>query len=133
MSTTDQPAPKRKRTDGGDGETQLTTNPLRSEIWFEDGNVVLQATGTQFKVHRGILSQSSPVFKAMFLLPQPPSFDGDMIEGCPIVHLSDSAEVEYALGALFQRKCVRQDILIEQILMPFLRGLGMFLQENNFP
>lgn len=121
MSTTDQPAPKRKRTGHGDAEPQPTINTIRSEVWFEDGNIVLQAGGTQFKVYRGILSQSSSVFKDMFSLPQPPEKDEDLIEGCPIVHLSDSVkEVEHMLEALYQRKCVPHDLLTHQQRMPMI-------------
>lgn len=82
------------------------TDLVRSEIWLEDGNVVLQAEGTQFKVYRGILSLNSPVFKDMFSLPQPTSGE-ELVEGCPVVHLSDSAaDVTYVLQAFFQRRCV---------------------------
>lgn len=91
-----------------DGDPELT---VRSKIWFEDGNVILEAEGIQFKVHRGILSESSSVFKDMFTLPQPPSMDEELIDGCPIVHLSDTAEeVTYMLEALCQRKCVTYNL-----------------------
>ncbi|KZP13431.1 hypothetical protein FIBSPDRAFT_797890 [Athelia psychrophila] len=74
----------------------------RSEIWFEDGNVVLQAEGTHFKVYRGALAAHSPIFKDVFAMPQPPSEGEAAIEGCPVVHLSDTAaDVTIVLKALF--------------------------------
>ena len=38
----------------------------RSDLWKEDGNVVLQAGNTQFRVHRSMLADHSPVFKDIF-------------------------------------------------------------------
>lgn len=97
------PHPKSKR---ADSNMHTDTDIVRSEIWLEDGNVVLQAEGTQFKLHRGTLSLNSTVFKDMFSLPQA-TFGEKLIEGCPIVHLSDSAaDVLFILQALFQRRQV---------------------------
>jgi len=59
------------------------------DIWFEDGSIVLQAELTQFRVYRGILSANSPIFRDMFSLPQPN--EGELVEGCPVVTLFDSA------------------------------------------
>ncbi|KAJ7250527.1 hypothetical protein B0H12DRAFT_1019195 [Mycena haematopus] len=72
----------------------------RSESWYRDGSVVLQATNTQFRVHWGVLAQHSSVFRDMEGLPQPS--DQPTIDGCPIVELSDDAkDVEYLLKALY--------------------------------
>lgn len=80
---------------------------VRSDIWYDDGSIILQAECTQFRVHKSILAECSTVFSDMFSLPQPPARDEEMIEGCPIVHLSDSAEeVRFILQAIFQQKCV---------------------------
>jgi hypothetical protein len=46
--------------------TEQDSKIRRSEIWFEDGNVILQAGHTQFRVHRGIIALHSRVFKGMF-------------------------------------------------------------------
>ncbi|KAF7353937.1 hypothetical protein MVEN_01080000 [Mycena venus] len=68
-----------------------SSHPERvQELWFDDGNLVIQAGNNQYRVFRGILAARSPVFKDMFSFPQPP--DSDLVEGCPLVHLSDSAE-----------------------------------------
>lgn len=80
---------------------------MRSSIWYNDGNIVLQAEDTLFKVHRGILAQSSFVFQDMFSLPPPPLIDAELVEGCPVVPLFDTAEdVGYMLHAICERKCV---------------------------
>ncbi|KDR86009.1 hypothetical protein GALMADRAFT_132620 [Galerina marginata CBS 339.88] len=80
---------KRKRTESGDeGDIK---EPLRSaDYWFDDGNVILQAENTQFRVHRSILSRHSQVFQDMFSLPQPEK--ETLFEGCPLVHVSDAPE-----------------------------------------
>ena len=49
---------------------------LHETVYFPDGDVILRATdGTEsrdFRVHKWLLSYSSPVFKGMFEIPQPP-------------------------------------------------------------
>ena len=59
------------------------------EIWFEDGNIIVIAEDTAFRLYRGILSAASPVFKDLFSVPQPA--DAETMDGCPVVHLADSA------------------------------------------
>lgn len=98
-------AVKRKRIES----TEENSVPIvRSKVWYDDGNVVLEAQGAHFKVHRGLLSESSSVFRDMFTIPQPPSSPTEeIVDGCPVIHLSDSRlYLEYVLEALFQRKCV---------------------------
>ncbi|KAH8101959.1 hypothetical protein BXZ70DRAFT_1007188 [Cristinia sonorae] len=72
----------------------------RGDIWFEDGNVVLIAQDTTFRVHRGVLSNKSDVFSGMFSVPQPENME--MLDGCPAVHLSDSKDnLTHMLLALY--------------------------------
>jgi len=61
-----------------------------SELWFEDGTVVLQTENTMFRVFSGILSKNSLVFQQMFTFPQPES--SEKYDGFPLVHLQDSVE-----------------------------------------
>ncbi len=61
------------------------------ELWFEDGKIVLVAEDRAFKIHRGILSVHSVVFRDMFQTPQP-SNGADDIEKCPSIRLYDSPE-----------------------------------------
>lgn len=107
MSASGQTISKRKRTDSSSEDATAPVAPVRSDIWYDDGNVILQAGGLQFKVHKSILAQSSSVFKDMFGFPQPPAVDMDLVDGCPVVQISDSAEeLKIVLEAIFQRKCV---------------------------
>jgi hypothetical protein len=70
------------------------------ELWFDDGNIVIQAGNTQFRVYRGVLAARSTVFQDMLSFPQPP--DSELVEGCPLVQLHDStAEVTVFLKAIF--------------------------------
>ncbi|KAJ7108458.1 hypothetical protein C8R43DRAFT_187747 [Mycena crocata] len=72
----------------------------RSDIWYEDGGVVLQAQDTQFRVHWSILAQHSSFFRDMQGLPQP--VDQPSVDGCPVIELPDSVEdVKYLLKALY--------------------------------
>ena len=67
--------------------------PIKHEqLWFEDGNVVLLAESTYFRVHGSILARSSEVFRDMLQLATPTAGPDEMIEGCPIVPLTDTAE-----------------------------------------
>jgi hypothetical protein len=85
QSDTLQPQKASERNSDGDQRT-------RSQYWFEDGNIVLQAENTLFRVHRSILSRHSQIFKDTFAMPQAPSQENESIEGCPVVPLSDTAE-----------------------------------------
>lgn len=73
--------------------------------WFEDGNVVLQAQSSIFKVYKGLLSQESEVFKSMFALPQSSTGPSELYDGCPLVVLQDSAaDVRVFIQAIFDHK-----------------------------
>ncbi|KAJ7611820.1 hypothetical protein FB45DRAFT_1037458 [Roridomyces roridus] len=80
---------------------QVDDTPRRiPELWFEDGNIIIEAGNIQFRVHRGILAACSAVFKDMLSFPQP--VDAELVEGCPVVHLTDApAEVTVFLKAIF--------------------------------
>ncbi|KAL1720869.1 hypothetical protein EV715DRAFT_288795 [Schizophyllum commune] len=92
----DRPA-KRQRIDEDDA-----TPVQRSDIWFDDGNIILQAENLLFRVHRSLLARHSPVFKDVFDIPQPESSLEALIEGCPVVHLTDKVtDVEFMLKRLF--------------------------------
>ena len=61
------------------------------DLWYSDGSVVLRADDSLFRVYSGTLSQASPVFRAMFGIPQLAD-DSESYEGCPLVHMPDSAQ-----------------------------------------
>ena len=60
-----------------------------SGLWFQDGNIVLLAEETAFKIHRSMLARHSSVFRDMFELSQPSS--EEVVDGCPVVRLHDSS------------------------------------------
>ncbi|KAJ7447507.1 hypothetical protein B0H11DRAFT_2082381 [Mycena galericulata] len=72
-------------------DTEPTQLVRSSEVWFDDGTVVLQAEKTLFRVYRGVLAAQSPIFRDTFAIPQPPAQDSETYEGCPLVLLHDSA------------------------------------------
>ncbi|KAJ7649951.1 hypothetical protein FB45DRAFT_6044 [Roridomyces roridus] len=88
------PPAKRQRPN----EQEITRS---SEVWHCDGSVVLQASGTQFRVHWSVLSQHSAFFRDLQGLPQPP--DEPKVEECPVIELlGDSPEdVECVLKTLY--------------------------------
>ncbi|KAJ7684273.1 hypothetical protein DFH06DRAFT_1155170 [Mycena polygramma] len=70
------------------------------ELWFDDGNLIIQAEDRQFRVYRGVLGARSPIFQDMLSFPQPS--DSELVDGCPLVRLPDSAlEVTVFLRAIF--------------------------------
>ena len=70
---------------------QVTDKVVRSsKFWFEDGNVVLQAEHTQFRLHRSVLSMHCPIFRNMFACSLPEN--GPTVDGCPLVNLSETLE-----------------------------------------
>ncbi|KAH9832529.1 uncharacterized protein C8Q71DRAFT_910044 [Rhodofomes roseus] len=71
-------------------------------IWYSDGNVILVAGNQAFRVHKGILSQYSPVFRDLFTIPQPQC--ELLIDGCAVVHLPDDPlHLEFLLSAMYDR------------------------------
>ncbi|CAA7266007.1 unnamed protein product [Cyclocybe aegerita] len=71
-----------------------TNSPFKrhESLWLEDGNVILQAEDTQFRVHRSMLARHSTIFKDIFSIPQQDQIMDPIVDGCPVVSLSDSAE-----------------------------------------
>ncbi|KAF5340566.1 hypothetical protein D9611_007303 [Ephemerocybe angulata] len=74
------------------GASALGEHPPKrcEDVWFDDGNVVLQAEDIQFKVHKSVLAKHSSVFADLFDMPH--ANDEPKVDGCPIVELHDSAE-----------------------------------------
>lgn len=92
--------PTKRRKTSNEEDANGVISPIQSDIWFDDGSVILQAESTQFRVHRTMLARHSSVFRDIFHGPQP--HDESLIEGCPIIPLSDSAEdIRLALIALY--------------------------------
>ncbi|KAF5336573.1 hypothetical protein D9611_006491 [Ephemerocybe angulata] len=90
-----------------DSATDSSTTRCK-DLWFSDGNIILEAENTQFRVHQSILARHSILFADMFTLPQPA--DETAIEGCSVILLQDSAEdTEYMLRGLYDRCYLSKD------------------------
>ncbi|KAI0750321.1 hypothetical protein C8Q80DRAFT_684276 [Daedaleopsis nitida] len=85
-----------------------------SDVWFDDGNIVVVAHNTAFRCHKTVLSRHSVVFMDLFAVPQPASASTGslgpvaMLDDCPAVHVSgpsyDFRELLLAIyGATFTR------------------------------
>ena len=80
----------------------------QQDLYFDDGNVVIEAQGTVFRVYRGLLSRHSPVFASMLALPPEAESSMDTYDGCAMVHCSDSTHnMEAFLKALYDYECVK--------------------------
>ncbi|KAI0691717.1 hypothetical protein C8Q76DRAFT_634747 [Earliella scabrosa] len=83
---------KRHRTEPDDPPSTLPPETLKhdEEFWFDDGNIVLVARDTAFRIYRGLLAAQSPVFADMFFSSTP--IMTELYEGCPVVHLTDDPD-----------------------------------------
>ncbi|KAJ7770507.1 hypothetical protein B0H16DRAFT_1306595 [Mycena metata] len=98
----------------------MESDVMRSEIWYSDGSVVLQAQNTQFRVHFSILSLHSTFFRSMQGLPQPR--DQPTVEGCPLIVLHDSvADVENLLKALYNPDLFNDEAIPFAYIASFVR------------
>ena len=61
-----------------------------ADFWFPDGSIILIDEKSGFRIHQSILSRHSDVFADLFTVPQPQS-GTEKMDGCPVVHLTDSA------------------------------------------
>lgn len=81
------------------------SQPTRSsEYWFSDGSIILQAEYTMFRVHLSVLARHSEVFKDISSVPQPTGdpLQDAVIDGCPVIPVSDSArDIEALLSLLY--------------------------------
>ncbi|KAK7062833.1 hypothetical protein VNI00_000328 [Paramarasmius palmivorus] len=79
-----QPTPKIQR------PANMQAYERSTELWFEDGTLIVLAGRVSFRVYRGIVAQNSPIFEDMLSIPQP--VDVELYEGCPVVELLDAPE-----------------------------------------
>lgn len=85
------------------GESNTEVHNVSDGPWFEDGNLILEAGETRFRISRGVLASQSPVFREMLVFPQPAG--EELVDGCPIVRLYDSPEdVRYFLKAIYDSR-----------------------------
>jgi hypothetical protein len=64
---------------------------------MQGADIILRSSDlVSFRVHKSILAISSPFFNEMFSLPQPPGH-GIVIDGLPVVYVSEDAELLHSL------------------------------------
>ena len=88
-------ATKKRKTEQSIDVTVNKERAIELGLWFDDGNIVIIAQHTPFKVHRGFLIARSEMFRDMFALPTVPgnsNAQADMMDGVPTVHVSDHCE-----------------------------------------
>jgi hypothetical protein len=61
-------------------------------VWYDDGNFIIRAEKTLFRVYGGLIAAQSTVFADMFKMPARPHGFQETVEGCPIVCVHDPAE-----------------------------------------
>ncbi|KAH9020960.1 hypothetical protein EDB85DRAFT_442489 [Lactarius pseudohatsudake] len=77
-------------------DTTMGDPPLPEGLNMQGADVILQSHDlVSFRVHKSILAISSPFFADLFSLPQPP--DDTVIDGLPIVQVSEDAELLHSL------------------------------------
>jgi BTB/POZ domain len=74
---------------------------LPQSLDVPDADLILRSADlVNFRVHKSLLSLASPFFKDMLSLPQPP--DGEVVDGLPVVRLSEDAELlKYLIPMLY--------------------------------
>ncbi|KDQ56550.1 hypothetical protein JAAARDRAFT_207676 [Jaapia argillacea MUCL 33604] len=136
------PLKKRARTSSREENSPTDSTFCRSEIWYDDGNVILIAENTGFKVYKGLLSEVSPVLAKMLSLP---TIDKPL-DGCQVLTLTDSAsDVTHLFKALHKRHYFRDDAthpfaVVSAVLrlgrkycIDDLRGDALSCLETDFP
>mgnify|MGYP001335277068 CR=1 FL=1 len=100
MPSPKEPSLRKRRPNSDPSELTEQHPPTRSENWYDDGSVVLQAEDVQIKVHKSILVQYSSIFSDTFTMPQPAG--KPTVDDCPLLHLYDSAfDLKHFLRALY--------------------------------
>jgi hypothetical protein len=87
-----------------EGRSQWTRH---GRYYFEDGNVVLLAESTLFRVHRSVMALHSEIFEDMFSMPQPATVS--TVDGVPLLRLSDTEkQVSWMLETFYEggNRCV---------------------------
>ena len=81
-----------------DTDVSLPSIERDLDFWYTDGNVVVVAQQVAFRVHRGLLARQSYIFRDLFIIPTPTvPAQIDVIDGCPVVCVSDSSNDFWAL------------------------------------
>jgi hypothetical protein len=84
----------------GDPQAKIrsTTSPLEN-FDVSDANFIIQSSdNVNFRVRRSVLAMASPFFRDLLSLPQPS--DGEMVDGLPVVQLSEDSELLNSLVSI---------------------------------
>ncbi|KAF9508670.1 hypothetical protein BS47DRAFT_1415667 [Hydnum rufescens UP504] len=77
------------------------SDPPLTPLSFNDGDVILRAGNTDFKVHIWLLRLSSPFFESMFSLPQPNPGKSEI----PVIPMDeDAASLDFVLRSIYPVK-----------------------------
>jgi hypothetical protein len=87
------------------------------DLWFEDGNLILRAENSLFRIYSGFLAARSSVFRDMLAFPPPPEGNA-MMDGCHIVTVYDSAKDM----TVFLKAIIDSRYYVIYISSYFLRG-----------
>ena len=90
----------RERADS-EAKTNPTTSPLENFEPFDvpDANFIIRSSdNVNFRVHKSLLALASPIFKDLLSLPQPS--DREIVDGLPVVQLSESSELLNSLVSM---------------------------------
>lgn len=140
VSGPEQRSSKRRRTEADDSPIVRC-----EELWFDDGNLVIQAGDTQYRVHRSILSKKSVFFNDLKAVAQSSTTSAEgTVEGCPVIELQDDVEsVEYMLCRIYDTAHrgdrapltdLRMALRIGQkYLVPMLFANAVYLLRDNLP
>ena len=86
-------ASKKRKIENIDGPTEVVATDVGErveELWFEEGNVIISASGLAYKVHSGVLSLHSTVFRDLLGGPALASLP-ETSDGCPVLRTDDRA------------------------------------------
>jgi|ERR1700685_496832 hypothetical protein len=98
-SPSGEPSIKRKRL-----SHIVEPGPTRGQPYFDNGNIVLAAEQTHYRVFKGVFDALSQVLADMFSVSQPPNRK-TLLDGCPVIELDDQADDwQHVLQALFQSR-----------------------------
>ena len=92
MSYTSRPL-KRLRDNNDSSETSpdfLKALKRSEEFWIPDGNIVLVAGQTAFRVYRGLLALQSTIFADLFASSSPAA--EETYDDCPLIRLTESPQ-----------------------------------------
>lgn len=83
----------------------LATLERAKGLWYPDGNLIIHAGASIFRVFRGILAEKSPVLEGLL---SPRSLETfAVLDGCPVLTVSyASDEITHFLAAIFKPRCV---------------------------